>query len=232
MLFKSAIITSASGSIGGVTASRNAGGNYLRGRAIPVNPNTPQQQAIRSFLAQGSALWASTLTQAERDTWDLYAENVLLPNSLGDLRNVGGIAQYQRSNVGRLVADEATLLRVNTAPPIFDLGDYSQPKIESVNAAADTADVSFTNTDAWANEDAAAMLIYFSRPKNSGVHFFKGPYRFAHAILGNGVTAPTSPATVTLPFPVVAGQKVFMFVRVTRPDGRLSASFRDEQIAA
>lgn len=232
MLFDSPIISRGSGSLAGITASRNRGGNYFRGRTMPTNPNTPYQQTVRSILAAGSALWADTLTQAERDKWDLYALNVPLPNSLGAPINVGGVGMYQRSNVARLNTGDATLLRINDAPSIFDLGSFTPPAVDAVAAAADTLDLSFDNTDEWANEDLAAMTVAVSRPQNPGINFFKGPYRFADVILGDAVTAPTSPATIALPFPVEAAQRIFVFVRVTRADGRLSASFRGTGLAA
>ncbi len=231
MLFDSPIISRGSGSLAGLTASRNRGGNYFRARAMPTNPNTTFQQTVRSILAAGSSLWASTLTQAQRDKWDLYAENVPLPNSLGAPINVGGIGMYQRTNVARLNTGGATLTRINVAPGIFDLGDFTAPSITIVDATADTLNLAFTNTDAWANEDGSAMTVAISRPANPGINFFKGPYRFADVILGDAITPPTSPTTIALPFPVEAGQRIFVFVRVTRVDGRLSASFRDTSIA-
>lgn len=231
MIFKSPIISEASGSMAGCTFSRNRGGPFIRARVTPVNPNSTYQQTVRSLMSQGSSLWSDTLTDAQRAAWDTYALNVPLPNRLGDPINVGGIGMYQRCNVGRLNPQEATLLRINDAPTIYDLGPYTAPAIASISAAADTLDVSFTDTDAWANETGAAMIIAVSRPTNPAINYFKGPYRFAEAVLGDDTTAPTSPVTVTAPFPIAAGQKVFAFVRVTRLDGRLSASFRDGAIA-
>jgi hypothetical protein len=199
---------------------------------MPTNPNTPQQQTVRSILAAGSAIWADTLTQDQRDKWDLYALQVPLPNSLGAPINVGGIGMFQRTNVARLNTGEASLLRILTAPSIFDLGSFTAPAIDSVDAVADTLDLTFDNADEWANEDLAAMSIAVSRPQNPSINYFKGPYRFADVVLGDSGTPPTSPATIALPFLVEAGQRLFIFVRVTRADGRLSASFRSTDIAA
>lgn len=231
MLFDSALISRGSGSLGGVTASRNRGGNYFRARTMPVNPNTPAQQTVRSLMADLSSRWSSVLTQVERDAWDLYALNVPLSGPLGAPRNVGGVGMYQRSNIARLNIGDATLVRVDDAPGIFDLGDFTAPTIASATASSDTISLEFDNTDDWANEDLAAMSIAVSRPENPGINFFKGPYRFADVILGDGTTAPTSPFPVVSPFPFVAGQRVFIFVRVTRADGRLSASFRGTDLA-
>lgn len=232
MLFTSQIISRGSGSIGGLTGSRNRGGNYFRARGMPTNPNTPFQQAIRSFMAQLSATWSSVLTQAARDKWDLYALNVPLPNALGEPINVGGIGMYQRTNVPRLQTTAVELPRQDVAPGTFDLGEFTPPVIVSATAATDTLSITFENTDEWANEDDSAMLISISRPQNPGINFFKGPYRFADVIQGDSTTPPTSPAAIVSPFTFEVGQRVFVFIRVTRGDGRLSASFRDTVLAA
>lgn len=224
-------VAAVSGSVGGVTYSRNRGGAYMRTRAIPVDPGSTFQNAVRFLVAQLTSRWLDTLTASQRAAWDNYALNVELPNPLGAPRNVGGLAMYVRSNVPRLQASETNFPRVDDAPVIFNLGDFTHPSLGNASEAAQTADVVFENTDDWANEDEAGMLIYGSRAQNPSRNFFKGPYRFAHNVLGDAVTAPTSPASVTWPFPFVATQKVFAQVRVTRADGRLSSPFRDVTVA-
>lgn len=228
MLFKSQVFTQASGSVGGLTYSRNAGGMYTRARAIPVNPASLQQQEVRNAIGVLTARWVETLTQAQRDDWAVYAGNVTLINRLGEALPVAPLAQYVRSNVPRI---QAGLPIVDDAPTVFDLGSFSMPG--PLTATAPTGlSLPFTNADDWANEDDAAMLIYVSRPQNPSVNFFKGPYRLAGSILGDGTTPPASPAVLVAPFPLNAGQKVFLQGRVTRADGRLSTPFQLDDIAA
>lgn len=215
-------VASASGSMGGMTFSRNAGGAYIRNRAVPVNPNSTFQQVLRGYVAQLTSLWSTTLTQAQRDGWEAYNVNVLLPNSLGDQRSIGALAHYVRSNVSRLQASEP---RVDTAPVLFNLGDYTQPTITSITAPT-ALSLAFDNTDDWANEDDAALLVYGARGYNATINYFKGPYRYAGSVQGDAVTAPTSPAAITMPFTLQAAQKSFIFGRVSRADGRLSSPFR------
>jgi len=227
MLFKSALITQASGSIGGMTASRNKGGAYFRARALPTNPNTPEQQAVRGFLGALANEWANILTPAQRVLWDFYAYNVPVINKVGDSINLTGQQMFIRSNVPRL---QAGLARVDGGPTIFNLGAYTNPSF-SFDAANDEVDVTFDNTDDWANEDGSSMLIFASRPQNVTINYFKGPYRFAGRIDGDATTAPTSPAAIAAPFAAVAGQRVFVRVSVSRADGRLSAPFRGQGLA-
>lgn len=219
-------VAAASGSVGGTVFSRNAAGPYLRNRSIPVNPATAFQVAVRNLLSQLTSGWVETLSDAQRELWETYAENVLLPGPLGNDRNIGALAHYVRSNVSRLQADPTNLPRVDAGPGIFDLGTFTNPTLADYDPTGQDFELSFDDTDAWANEDDAAMLVYVSRPKNKTVNYFNGPYRFAAAILGDGTTPPTSPATISLPFTALADQKIFVQARVTRADGRLSSSFR------
>lgn len=228
MKFKSQVLTQASGSVGGLTYSHNRGGLYTRARAIPVNPATPQQVAVRGFMVTLATAWVGTLTQVQRDAWDLYALLVPLPDSLGDPRNVGGLGMYVRSNVPRL---QAGLARVDAGPTIFSLPTFTNPDIASITAPT-ALSLIFNNGDGWANEAGGAMLVYGSRPANLSINFFKGPYRFASAILGDATTPPTSPAAIAMPFILTAGQKAFVQARVTLADGRLSGTFRGAGIVA
>lgn len=228
MIFTSPIITVGSGSVAGLTFSHNAGGNYIRSRTIPTDPNSPQQQEIRGIVGNLAGLWNSTLTNTQRTEWITYAANVPLLNTLGQSRNVSGIAMYIRSNTARL---QASLTRIDDGPAVFTLGDFTNPSFE-YDATANEVDVTFDNTDAWANEDGAAMLVYASRPQNDTIEFHKGPYRFAGLIAGNATTAPTSPAAITAPFAASAGQRVFERIVVVRADGRVSLDFRGQSDAA
>lgn len=214
--------TQISGSVGGWTGSHNRGGLYIRARTIPVNPNTALQQAVRNIVSQLSNLWVDTLTIAQRDAWKLYADNVQVQGPLGDAITLTGLNMYVRSNTARL---QAALPRVDAAPTIFDVGDFTNPSF-ALDEPADEVDVTFINTDAWANEDDSSMLVYSSRPVSPSINFFKGPYRFAGKIDGDAITPPTSPAAIALPQGVSAGQRVFLRVAVSRADGRYSNPFR------
>ena len=223
MKYKSQVFTEASGSVGGLTFSHNKGGLYTRARAIPVNPASPFQEIVRNATALLTNLWVDLLTADQRRDWETYAFQVRIPNSLGEPVQIPALAMYVRSNVSRL---QQGLPRVDAAPTIFNLGGFTSPSF-TFNSAASSLAVTFEETDAWVGEDDAAMLVYTSREQNPTIKFFKGPYRLAGAILGNLALPPTSPADIVTPFPAAIGNSVFVRVRVTRVDGRLSADFRD-----
>ena len=228
MLFTSPVIAEGSGSIAGLTASRNRGGNYLRARAVPVNPNTPAQIVVRTQLATLTSRWSSVLTTEQREAWDLYSLNVLLPGPLGNLRNVGGLGMYIRTNISASLALRAP---VDTAPAQFDLGTFTPVIIPLAAAATDEFTFTINNTDDWANEDDSNMCVFISRPVNPSINYFTGPYRFVNVVAGNATTPPTSAQTSTSAFPFLPGQQVFCRVQVLRDDGRDSTSQRVGAIA-
>lgn len=225
-------VASISGSVGGTTYSHNRGGAYMRTRAVPTNPNTTFQQVIRSAVAQLASLWTTTLTDAQRAAWETYADNVLLPNALGDMINIGAVAHYIRSNVPRLQTYITDVDRVDDGPTSFNLGDYTPPVVASLTSSGRQWSITFNDADDWANEDGAVMYLYGSREQNPGVNYFKGPYRFMGAIQGNSTTPPTSPHAATNPFDVAVGNKAFMRACVSRADGRYSTPFRTYGVGA
>lgn len=221
MKFRGTHLTDASGSLAGVTYSHNRGGAYTRSRAVPVNPNTPQQALVRSWFADAQGSW-SALTAAQRDAWDSYALATPIANSIGASVNVGGKGMFTRGLVPRL---QAGLTQISAGPVVTGLPALTGPGITSITASTGIMIVTFTNTDLWATAVGGALLVYASRPQSPTITGFKGPYRFAGRVLG-AVSPPTSPQNITLPFTVTAGQRVFVrFVSVTA-DGRLSGDFR------
>lgn len=215
-----------SGSIGGVVASHNRGGVYFRQRSTPVNPNTSFQQEVRSLFANLQAAWGSVLTNAQRSAWDSYALATPINNVLGSPINIGGKGMFTRGNTPRL---QAGLSQVNAGPTVSGLPALTSPGITSLTASTGVMITTFTNTDEWADVTGGALLVFMSRPQSPTINGFKGPYRFAGAILGNSGTPPTSPQNITSPFPLTAGQRIFVrFVAVTA-DGRLTPDVRTFQ---
>lgn len=223
MKFKSAMVTQASGSIGGMTFSHNRGGLYIRARSIPTDPATVQQVAIRGFVASLASLWNGLLTPLQREAWDLYALGTLMPDALGEPRNIGGLGHYVRSNVPRL---QVGMDRVDDGPPFPGLAQFTNPSFDTFDAATNSFNVNFTDTDPWAIAVGGAMLVFASRPQNLSINFFKGPYRTTTTPILGAVIPPTDPDTQVAPFVFAADQKVFVYVRVTDVDGTLSAPFR------
>lgn len=218
MKYTSLIAATGSGSAGGGTASHNRGGQYFRRRAIPVNPSTAQQEAVRSLFATCQAAWSNTLTGAQRSAWDTYALNTPVIDTLGNSVNAGGKGMYTRGNVPRL---QASLTRIDAGPTTFGLPAMTNPAVTTLVASTGILTFTYTNTDPWAIAVGGALLVFISRPQPLAVNGFKGPFRFAGRILG-AATPPTSPGTVTSPFTYAATQRGFVRFISVDSIGRLS----------
>lgn len=222
MKFNSLVYGAVSGSVGGLTYSHNQGGMYTRARAIPTNPNTSQQQALRNAMGALTTAWLTTLTALQRTGWATFAANVPLIDSLGQSRSIPPLAWYLKANSIRL---QSGLTRIDAPPTIYELATLTLP-VPTIVAAGTTSSLAFTNTDLWATEVGGALLVYASRPQNATKNFFNGPYRYAGRVNG-AVSPPTSPSVITLPFSIgPAGSKMFFKFVAVRADGRPSATFR------
>jgi len=227
MLVKGSIVSAMSGKMGGIVASHNAGGQYLRQYSVPTNPSTIYQEAVRNAIATLTSRWTSVLTQDNRDQWAVFAANMTTTNPLGDTGLNPALSWYCACNVPRIQAGIAV---VDAGPSTFTMATLTPP-VATITAAGTTVSLAFTNTDAWANEAGGYLLVYASRPQSVGINFFKGPYRYSGKVTG-AATPPTSPATITLAFASgPTGSKQFFQVRCVRADGRISAPFRIFDIA-
>lgn len=214
MLFKSQVLTEASGSIGGMTYSHNAGGMYTRGRTIPVNPNSQYQQGVRGALAALATAWTSELTDAQRLAWQVFADNVPVVNRLGDARVIPALAWYIKANVQRLAQGKT---RIDAGPEVYALGNLTEPS-PTVQEPS-TGSLAFTNSDAWAIAVGGHLFLQVSPPQSPTVNFYSGPFRTVLTVNG-AVVPPTTPQAFTYPWAGAEGQKVFYRTIASEPDGR------------
>jgi hypothetical protein len=220
MLYKSQLLTEASGSVGGCTFSHNRAGLYIRQRTLPTNPNSAGQVSVRSVFTTLAQAWSQDLTQLMRDGWDAYAAVVTKTGKLGDQIFLTGFNWYLACNTPRLQAGQA---RADVPPSTFSLTTLTAPTM--VVLADDTAVlVSFTNTDEWATGVGGFLFLYMGQAQNVTVNFYKTPFRFMGFEAG-AVVPPTSPQGFTNPYgnQYAANQRVFMRAVASAPDGRISA---------
>lgn len=224
------LISDIRGSVGGTVFSRNKSGAIARQRTTPINPKTILQTAIRAIIALVSQAWRTGTTTAQKAAWAVFAANVPAKNKLGETINLSGFNQYVKSNTAAL---NAGLPAIPAAPVVFTLPGEDHLFAGSADAGTGKLSITFDDTRDWVDEDDAAMLIYMGLPQDDSITFFDGPYRYAGAILGDSVAAPTTPdATIDVPFEIADGQKVWIRGKILRADGRLSDFFRDESIIA
>lgn len=225
MKFKSAIFTQVSGSIGGITFFQSSAGLTARARAIPLNPATPFQEAVRLALSFLASRWADELAVSQRAAWNVYGDNVTLINDLGDPFQASGINHYIRSNTARRISGFAL---VDDGPVIFNLGNPPAPTDITFSQATQDVSLDFPEpTPTWFSEDGAFGFGYMSRPQSAGINFFIGPYRLATPLAGDSGVPLTTPITFAAQFPFTTIQNMGMKLVVSRADGRLSTPFRD-----
>lgn len=212
-----------SGSIAGDTFARNRYGNYSRARTKPTNPNTAGQQRARQALTQLTTRWAQTLTAAQRTAWNLYASNVAMKNRLGETINLTGFNHYIRSNSILL---QTGLTIVDAGPTVFELPETDPSYAVAASEATQELTITYDDTMAWCDEDAARVFHYLGLPQNGQRNFFAGPWFYQGRTDGSAAAPPASPHVEAAHYVVSEGQHIWVYGRIVRADGRLSQPFR------
>jgi len=212
-----------SGSIAGNVYARNRSGNYVRARTKPVNPNSSGQVVIRAALATLTTRWAQTLTALQRTAWNLYASNVAMTNKLGETIHLTGFNHYLRSNIPRLQIGTGI---IDAGPVVFELPAQDPTMFLEASEASQKISVSFDNTMDWATETDAVMYLYQGQPQNAQRNFFAGPWKLLGYIAGDVGGAPATPQLKDVVFATAELQRLWVYARIQRVDGRLSEKFR------
>ena len=191
-----------SGSIEGVTSSRNRYGQYKRTRAVPVNPNTSAQGTARARMAVAAAAWR-TLTDAQRAGWRDLGLSMNKTDSLGQSYNLTGFQAYCCVNINNLNAGNAS---VADAPALIT-PDAVVTLVITLTAAAFS--LAYTPTPLPAGE----RLFTFASPQRSAGRFFESDFR----LIAVSAAAAASPANIlaayTAKFGVpIVGNRIFLMV--------------------
>ncbi len=207
------------GKLGGTVFSRGRGGAIVRSWVSPINPNTAAQQQVRNALSTLVVKWLTVLTQLQRNGWKTYADNVPFQNALGDTIFLTGQQMFMRSNS---VLVRNGLIRVDDAPTIFNLGDFTDPILLVGEISSPVINIVPNLTDAWATETRGFMFVQAARQMNPTINFFKGPFLQVGFIVGDP-SPPPPPRPFFTPFTYTTGNRTFARFRVIRADGRLSS---------
>lgn len=220
MKWTSSIMSTLSGSMGGLTGRHNRYGQYLANKVKPVNPQSVRQDAARAKMTYLTSVWNSAAMDAFRAGWNLYAAN--LPATPGKTNPTGFNFFISANSVRMWCYGDAVL-----APPeLFTLPTIDPSASVSISEATQLMSVTFNPLNPAFNEVKGCMVVSMGMPKlNTGL-FFNGPYRQSGLVDGATPTPPTSPHTIAVPWPVAEGQRVWVNLRILRADGRLSNPFR------
>lgn len=218
--------SAASGSIGSTVYSRNQYGQYVRNRTTPTQPDTSKQTAARTRFAAAITSWQSTLTAAERQSWEKYASQTNSFDPLGQPQKLSGMQAYLRYY---LTVTTASLTPVTTAPTIYAPSEHDPTVlITGTNTASKFGFYSFDNSLPWANETGGALLVFISQSLPQTINFYRGPWQYIYGNVGNPSTPPTSPGFflfTTSTYTFTVGQKIMLRMITVRADGRISSAF-------
>jgi len=104
----SAIVSAASGKIGGNVFARNASGAYVRTWVNPVNPNTAKQQTVKASFANLVSAWKN-LSAANQQAWEDMAPQYPYTDRLGETKKYTGQQLYIKLNQNLNVIGASTI---------------------------------------------------------------------------------------------------------------------------
>jgi hypothetical protein len=219
MLVTFILPTQPAGSTGGLVLYKNRTAFAGRARAYPVRVRSMPHTAVMNIISVLSMDWEVACTGGDRAGWGSYGFNTPLTDAYGNPRYICGYAQYMRSNRPRL---QFGLPRIDLPPTVYGYPAYTLPAyvFEPTNRQVY---VSFDSTDAWANQDGAAMFLWISQPIARTVRRPAERYQPFGLILGSSSGPPASPALIDLPagYPTAAGAR-WIRSSISLADGRLS----------
>jgi len=163
------IAAQVSGSMGGTTFSRNRYGTYFRNKAIPVNPNTPYQQAVRANLAARSQEWRG-LQDEERRAWATWSQSNPFIDRLGNSQVLQPNAAYVRLNALLAMSGNSVI----TDPPVGDAPLALATLSFAPDATAGTCVVTFTPTPLGATEH---LIVNVAVCNSTGISYVKNLYK-------------------------------------------------------
>lgn len=198
-----------SGSIGGNTYSRNRGGSYVRRRVKPDQGPYGRQGVARAALASLSGSFNS-LTQVQIDQWNNYAENHLITNALGLSIRMTGHQAYVALNSNLLQSGQAPL----SSPPSSTI-PAPFLTLSAAVVAPDALTVTFTPAIAAGSVIQVWQSIPGNKARNPGVN--------QKRLVAYSAVDDTSPLSLTLRFPGMAGQTVNIWANEVDANGRAVA---------
>jgi len=203
-----------SGSIAGITSSRNRYGQYRRTRAIPVNPNSTYQGTMRARFGDMAQAWGN-LTDNQRAGWASLGSQITRTDSLGQSYTLTGLGAYCLININNLDAGNAA---VSDAPAIISPAGLLTVVITTTGGVLSVA---YTATPL----AAGTRLFSYASPQRSAGRYFEGDLR----LIAVSAAAAASPANLLAAYSArfgvpVVGNKIFFSFQVY-DTGFLSAPF-------
>lgn len=224
MKFTGTFVAAVSGSLAGLTGSRNKGGQYLRARAVPTTATSVPAINAKARLAGASAAWGG-LTDTQRDSWTRYGTIKPSINPLGEAKIISGINAYNAIYTRMNLAGDAPL----ASPPIGPDPNALATASATFDIGAGTTLLTFTPTPLGA---ANRLWLEAALVDSAGINYVQNLKRFIVASALNLATGYDYSAAVQAVLgPLSVGQKLVLFPMVySSTTGLLSRPRRVEGI--
>lgn len=210
-----------SGSLAGLTASRNRFGQYERTRAIPVNPASSYQGVVRARMSANSSAWRD-LTSAQRAGWTGLGLSMVRTDPLGQTYSLQGNQAYASINNNRVACGLV---------PVADAPALSTP-VALLTVTLTLTAIAFSIAYTATPLGAATYLMAFASPQRSAGRNFEADYRLVKVGAAAGASPLAILAEYTARFGVpVVGNKIFISL-VTCELGFESGPFIVGQVVA
>lgn len=191
----------------GAVFSRNRGGNYVRTKVTPLNPQTAAQVAVRALLTQFSQSWRG-LTDEQRDAWRGAVSNWATTDVFGDLKNPSGSALYNRLNINIVNAGGTEI-----ANPPSPVGAVAlETLVLSAAVTGDVMEADYTPDPVPANH---ALVIEATPMLSPGIQNANSKFRQIAVVAAAGAAPADIFTAYTAKFGgLIAGQRVSIRARM------------------
>jgi hypothetical protein len=192
-----------SGSYQGITSSRNRNGQYVRTRAIPVQPRSTAQLAQRGRQSLNAAAWR-VLTTTQREGWVSLGANMTRTDALGQAYTLTGFQAYCSVNNILLLCASAAL---SDAPAVASPAAPLTLTPTITGGGSPAFSVAYTTTPL----ATGVKGIVRASPQRSAGRTFEGDFR----VMGVTAAAAASPLVILTTYQArfgtpVIGNKIFV----------------------
>lgn len=183
----SALVSDMRNKLNGSVLAKNKGGNYMRNKTTPVNPQSTAQLAKRAVFGAFSAQFRSLGTEVV-NSWNEAARNFPYFDIFGDSRTLSGSQLFVKLNNNLAQVTAAPI----TSPP--DPAGAGAANVTSAVLDLSEQEITFT-TELIGVPAAYGWIVEATRPLSPGVRFYKNEYR--QIITSPTTTVPDVAGTYT-----------------------------------
>jgi hypothetical protein len=208
-----AIVVDMRGKLGGHVFAQNKGGNYVRTKTTPTNPQTASQNAVRSIFADISTSW-SGLTEVQRESFNSVVPAYAKTNVFGDLKIPSGKALYQRLNQNLGIVGEDF---INTAVNPLPIQTATIDGVDGI-VSNQSMEVELSGDCTGSN-----VCIYATPPMSQGTKFVKNKLRLIHTFAGGDDSVEGFDGSYITKFGnITLGNNIVIGIRFINANGQAS----------